>query len=226
VQPDGSLAIDEHLTFSFTGSFSGAYREIPLREGERVADVRVTEGGRVYSPGASAEIGSSGAPETFGTKPIGGGVRVVWHYRAADEQRTFVVSYRLVGLSVAYDDVVDVNLKVWGDEWDVWLDRLTATLVLPGRAEGEAYRVWGHPAQVRGTVQRLPDRAVLQAADIPPGQFVELRVVFPAPRSSRPAERASHAAGRWSASSRTSARAPRRTSATAVACAGSSSIPS
>ena len=35
--------------------------------------------------------------------------------------RTFEIRYALRGVAVAYDDVVDVNLKVWGDEWDVGL---------------------------------------------------------------------------------------------------------
>src|SRR5919107_1335248 len=68
-------------------------------------------------PGASAELGSSGAPGTYGTANLGDAYRIVWHYRATDEQRTFTVRYRLSGLAVAYDDVVDVYWQVWGDEW-------------------------------------------------------------------------------------------------------------
>ena len=46
--------------------------------------------------------------------------------------RTFRIAYRLRGVSVAYDDVVDVNLQVWGDEWEVALGQLTAQLLAPG----------------------------------------------------------------------------------------------
>ncbi|HWH05064.1 MAG TPA: DUF2207 domain-containing protein, partial [Gaiellaceae bacterium] len=123
------MRVVEDITFSFSGSFSGAFREIPLRAGERLDDVAVLEGGRRYTAGASAELDSSGAPDTFGTTTTGDGVRVVWHYRAADDARTFRLQYRLSGVAVAYDDVVDVNLKVWGDEWQQRLSRLTATLV-------------------------------------------------------------------------------------------------
>ena len=44
---------------------------------------------------------------------------------------------------------------------------------------GPAYRVWGHPAWVRGEVRKTPRAALLQAFDVPPKQFVELRTVFP-----------------------------------------------
>ena len=75
--------------------------------------------------------------------------RIVWHYQALDEARTFRSRYRLSGVAVAYDDVVDVNLKVWGSEWEEPLDRLTATETAPGRI----LRAWGHPVYVRGDVQ-------------------------------------------------------------------------
>jgi len=66
VEPDGSLAMEERITFFFDGSFTGAYRDIPLRDGERISAVSVEENGLGYAPGASAELGSSGAPNSFG----------------------------------------------------------------------------------------------------------------------------------------------------------------
>ncbi|MGH2996227.1 MAG: DUF2207 domain-containing protein, partial [Gaiellaceae bacterium] len=179
IADDGSLLIEERITFSFSGSFSGAFREIPLRPGESIDEVQVLEGDRLYGPGASAELGSAGAPETFGTARLDEGLRIVWHYRAYYEARTFTLRYRLQGLAVAYEDVVDVNLKVWGDEWQTGLGRLRATMTLPGSASGPSYRTFGHPAWVRGETTRAPDRALLEAFDVPADQFVELRVVFP-----------------------------------------------
>ena len=46
------------------------------------------ESGRAYRPGASAELGSEGAPDTFGTTRTEAGVRIVWHYQTSSEQRT------------------------------------------------------------------------------------------------------------------------------------------
>ena len=77
--------------------------------------------------------------------------------------------------------MVDVNLQVWGDDWAEPLDHLTATMSLPGlAAPGEVF-VWGHPATVAGTTNLGTDRVQpsLEASNIPPGQFVEMRVMFP-----------------------------------------------
>jgi uncharacterized membrane protein len=179
VQPDGSLTVQESITFAFDGPFSGAFRDIPLRQGQSIQDVFVAEGDTRYTPGASAELGSSGSPGTFGTTRIDSGLRIVWHYSALSEVRTFTIGYRLLGVAVAYDDVVDVNLQVWGDEWEQSLGLLTATLLLPHPATGSAYRVWGHPVSVRGDVRRSPQQVDLRALQVPDHQFVELRAVFP-----------------------------------------------
>ena len=144
-----------------------------------IQDVFVAEEDTRYSPGASAELGSSGSPGTFGTSRIDGGLRIVWHYGAFSEVRTFTIGYRLVGVAVAYDDVVDVNLKVWGEEWEQSLGQLTAVLFLPTSATGPSYRIWGHPVSVRGDVTRTGQQVELRAVRVPSHQFVELRVVFP-----------------------------------------------
>ena len=89
-----------------------------MRNGESLGGAFVMENGHRYQPGASAELGSAGAPGTFGTARTGQGTRIVWHFSAADEQRTFTVGYTLRGVTVAHDDVADVNLKVWGDQWN------------------------------------------------------------------------------------------------------------
>ncbi len=175
VAQNGALQVRERIQYAFSGSFSGGYREIPLRSGESVANVTVRENGRVYRPGGCTELGCIDAPGTFGVADLGGRTRIVWHYAATDEVRTFDVRYTLRGLAVAYDDVVDVNLQVWGDEWEERLGRLTATLEAPGKV----LRAWGHPVYVRGDVQLAGDRALLRALDVPAGQFVELRALIP-----------------------------------------------
>jgi uncharacterized membrane protein len=176
VRADGSLAVDESITVAFSGSFTYGFREIPLRSGERIDEIGVSENGRPFQPGAPTELEPGGPPGTFGVAELGGRVRVVWRFQANGvEQRTFVVHYRLSGLAVGYDDVVDVNLKVWGDEWEQRLGRLTATM----RGPGDVVRAWGHPVWVRGDVTIQGPAAMLRALDVDAGQFVELRTLYP-----------------------------------------------
>lgn len=181
VNDDGSVTVTERLTYRFDGSFSGAFREIPLRAGEAISSVGVSEGGVDYRPGGCTELGCSSPAGTFGVRDLGGRIRIVWHYRAADEDRSFTLSYRVSGLAKVYDDVVDLNWKVWGDEWQVPLDRLEASVRLPTGATAGEVRVWGHPDTVRGSTGLGEDGVSpeLRASGVPPGRWVEMRVVFP-----------------------------------------------
>ena len=175
VAVNGALRVDEQIEYSFSGSFSGGYREIPLRSGESVTSVSVLERGRAYRPGGCTELGCYDLAGTYGVADLGGRTRIVWHYSASNEARTFEIRYTLQGVAVAYDDVVDVNWKVWGDQWAESLGRLTATLDAPGKVT----RAWGHPVYVRGDVQIAGTRAILRALDVPAHQFVELRALIP-----------------------------------------------
>ena len=106
-------------------------------------------------------------------------MRIVWHYSADFEPRTFTIRYRLEGLAVAYDDVVDVNLQVWGERVEDRARGRCADDGAPGRADDRDVPGFGHPAWVRGGRSRHAGQAHLEAFDIPAEQYVELRVVFP-----------------------------------------------
>ncbi|MDH3308928.1 MAG: DUF2207 domain-containing protein, partial [Acidimicrobiia bacterium] len=178
---DGTVVVTENLTFSFDGSFSGAYRDIPLRGGESISGVVVSENGTKYQPGGSTELGSTDTAGTFGVEDRGSVTRIVWHYRAANEVRTFTVRYEFTGLAIAYDDVVDVNLQVWGDQWDVGVHDLTARFTSGGEPGSGDVLVFGHPADVNGSTSLGSDGVSpsLMASSVPDHQFVEFRVVVP-----------------------------------------------
>jgi uncharacterized membrane protein len=178
VEPDGSLLVAEHITIG--GAFHGAYRDIPLRKGESIDRISVSEGTTRYTRGGSTKLGSIDRSDTFNYETSSKRVRVVWHFLAAGEPRTFTVAYRFRGLTAVHDDVADVDLKVWGSNWSSSLSDLTATVALPRAASLRSdYRVYGHPAWVHGVVARTARSATLRAAGVPSHQFVEIRVVFP-----------------------------------------------
>ncbi|MDH4104341.1 MAG: DUF2207 domain-containing protein, partial [Thermoleophilia bacterium] len=174
VQPDGALGISERIEVAFSGDFHFGYRDIPLRPGETLFLPSVAERGVAYRQGTTTDLGP-GPARTFGVVRHGDGMRIVWYFDARDQTRAFTVSYTLRGVAVAYDDVVDVNLKVWGDQWAEPLSRLVAIESAP---EG-ILRAWGKPVWVRGDVDLAGRRVTLRAVGVPAHQFVELRSLIP-----------------------------------------------
>ena len=164
------------------GPFSGGYRDIPLRDGESISDLSVARGRRALPAAAAApELGCSAPPGTFGVDELGDGSAIVWHYRRIDEVRTFRSATGSSGLAVAYDDVVDVNLKVWGDEWEQRsaADRDAAPRRARSRARGATRSRCGR-RQLDGNAgapprARRPGRAVRRAARAVPARRVSPR---------------------------------------------------
>ena len=177
LQKDGSLRVTEQLTFHFTGSFQGAYRELYLNGDARITDVSVSEGDGVYDPGGNTGLGSFSPPGTFGSvQEIGLPYRIVWHYAAADEVRTFQISYRVVNAATAHRDVVDVSWTIWGDQWDFALDHLDATFsAASGAAPSQA---WLRPRSL-GDDPVVGEDATVSIDHLKAGQAVGMRAVFP-----------------------------------------------
>ena len=195
--PDGSLLVTERLTFDYDGHFEGSYRDIVLNHDERIEGVRLSQEGRDFQPGGNTALGSHDRPGVFGTEEFGDTYRIVWHYRATDEQRTTEISYRVIDAVVAYEDVLDIGWGVWGTEWDFDLEHLTASFTNPAlQPDDPLYRVWGHVVDVDeaeridGETERGAGRATLEAEDVDSGAGVELRVTMPRdPAKSYPAAR-------------------------------------
>jgi uncharacterized membrane protein len=181
VQTDGSLLVTERLTYDFDGSFSGAYRDVLLFTDETFELISVGDESATYEPGGCAWLGCSSPAGTYGLDEQGGMARIVWHHASQDELRTFEIVYRMTGVVTVYDDVADLVYEVWGKQWEVRADLVTAAVVLPdGASEGEVL-VWGHPYGIDGMTSLGDDEVSpdLEARDVPPNSFVEIRVVFP-----------------------------------------------
>ena len=132
VRPDGSVAVDEAITVAFSGSFTYGFREIPLRSGERIDEIGVTESGRAFQPRLDCARARRAAGDVRDRGPRWADTRRLalherW-LRAADVRRPLPAQLARRRLH----DVVDVNLKVWGDEWSESLGRLTSTMRGPG----------------------------------------------------------------------------------------------
>lgn len=188
VQANGSLRVTEELTYDFDGQFSGAYRDIGLAEGMRASNVQVSEAGQNFEPGGATGLGSFDRPGRFGTeeltisRPDGDGptkgFRVVWHYRANSEDRTFVVSYDVSGATRAYDDVIYVPWAVWGNQWLFNLDDLRAEIVLAD-SDAEPADGWLRPRGLGVEPELAPGSVSVEAERLRAGEEAALTAVFP-----------------------------------------------
>ncbi len=186
VQPDASLVVTERLTFEYSGDFSGAYRDIPLQAGVELSDLTLSdpiEG--TYRPGGNTALGSSDDPGKVGTEELEGGggqggERIVWHYDQRDGTREFTLRYRIRGAAKAYRDALIVPWAVWGDQWQFWLDRLTARIRVaqPATGDGRPLRAWMRPDDRAVTPQLSSQGASIALDRSKPAEQVTLTAAF------------------------------------------------
>ena len=173
VDPDGSLHVSEHITFKYRGNFSFAYRDIPLKAGEHLADVGVSEDGIDYSMATNEE------PGTFSLEQRNDVQRIVWHYRARNETRAFTLRYTLRGAVKRHADVAEIYVQFVGDQWDRRIGSVEARVRLPGRLHTGDVRAWAH-GPLHGSVEVLgANELAFDIAPLPAHTFWEGRIVVP-----------------------------------------------
>ncbi len=173
VRPDGALRVVERITYNFSGSYSFAFREIPLKPGEELHDIEVADGGVTFLPSASK------SPGTYSVSRNGSTRTITWYYSAQDEKRSFVFSYTVSGVVHRFTDVAEIYYKFVGEDWDRAIGRVEVRVHLPESVRYSDVRAWAH-GPLHGTVRILPEGGVsLFVAPLPARTYWEARITCP-----------------------------------------------
>ncbi len=173
VEPDGDLAVQESLQYRFRGSFSFAFRDIPLKPEESIAQIQVHENGVAYRETASEEPGTYQVERT----PVG--TRVTWHYAARNETRTFHLAYVLSGVVKRYADTAELYFQFVGDGWDHPIGHVRSDVRFTESLPKDALHAWAH-GPLQGRVDLAEDGSVrFEVAPLPARTFWEGRILFP-----------------------------------------------
>jgi uncharacterized membrane protein len=136
VLPDGSLQIVDHRTYDFSGDFHGADYTIQWPS-DKIESFKVEENGKDFH---------------VDSNPFVSPFHAVWFYNAADEQRTFTISYRADCAVDVFSDTAHLFWQFVGTGWTVPSDFVKVTVHLPGVAEKPPPR----PSSCSGGATGLP----------------------------------------------------------------------
>jgi uncharacterized membrane protein len=174
LERDGSFVVDEYRTFEFEGSFSAAWYTLPLsieRKGYHY-DIALEEF-------AVRDETAQELPLEVSTS--GSVYKAEWSFRAADEQRTFHIHYRIRKGVFSYPDVSELYWQIIGEGWDRPTRSVVITATLPAEAPSkEDILVYGH-GPLSGWAEVVDARtARFSATDLRAGQALEVRLAWPA----------------------------------------------
>ncbi|MEW5784972.1 MAG: DUF2207 domain-containing protein [Bacillota bacterium] len=176
VQPDGSMTVVEERTYSFNGPYRGAWQYIHLKHNASIRDILVSENGVPYE---QMPPGTQDIPGIFYVEQHPDHVYIDWSYEAADEWRTFTISYTVDNAVMVHEDKAELYYQFIGNEWDVRTDYARVILTLPAGSVMEDLLVWGHGPLYGEVRKESPTRVVWEVERLPSRTFLEGRAVFP-----------------------------------------------
>ncbi|MBQ6100185.1 MAG: DUF2207 domain-containing protein [Methanobrevibacter sp.] len=169
VESNGLLHVEEQYDYSFDGKFNGVYRDIPLKSGESIDNIQVS---------------------AIGAYPVlkqsdDGGYKHLKIYLYSDAAHTkgirdcdvsVFISYDMKNVVTLFNDVGALQYKLWGEEWDVGVGKITATVKLPGEDENTYYL---NPEDYDKSSSLNGDTITAETTSIPKGELYELLVMMP-----------------------------------------------
>ena len=183
VHENGLVNVGEQINYHFDSSANGVYRDIPLKEGQSIENLQVYVDGAYYD---------------YQIIPQGNTERIkVYLYRDAAKTKkitsgtdiTLYLQYDMPKVVKVYNDVGEIQYKVWGDEWDEDLGSLTATIAFP---DNKKLEYWINPPSSNAQAEWDDNILYIASDGVSSGKYVEARAIIPLSEFSDNAPYAQH----------------------------------
>ena len=162
IQQDGSININQKITYNFVGNYNGIYITIPyLLEDSQAKEVNLeTKDYSIYNGNKVTinKIIDSQNVEYIEGFYVDGAVNVGIYTVDADKQKykisvyspsknttkTFTLNYSISNVCVKHNDVAELYYNFIGGEWDVDIKKLNIDVILPNNQSKENLYAFGH----------------------------------------------------------------------------------
>ncbi|MBU3092110.1 DUF2207 domain-containing protein [Clostridium sp. CF011] len=183
VNKDGSADFEERLTYNFDGKFNGVTRDVDFSFTKGIKDkkVYVLENDNLkelqLNPGNSLD--ATVKPGTYNFIEEGTLARLKLFEVSKNQEKTFVIKYKLIDAVTKYKDTAEFNRKIVDSRWKTRLDNIKIKITLPPGATKEELKIFAHGPLI-GESSILDNRTVeFTVPTVSPGTFIETLVLFP-----------------------------------------------
>lgn len=168
-QSDGTLHVKEVIHYSFTGTYNGTYRDIPISGNQQLKNIKVSAQGAYAEP----------------TVSYSGGMERIKIYLYSNSQKTTPITDKDVTVTIEYDflhgikfynDVAELQYELVGTQWDKDIGAVNANIHLKS-SNGVQY--WLNPPYLAENSSWSGNTLNVVGKTVPSGDFFELRMVIP-----------------------------------------------
>ncbi len=166
---NGLLHVGESYVYNFDGTFNGVYRDIPLKEGESIANVKVSAEGAYPVLQQTTEDGMEHLKIYLYADPA-------HTQKISDCTVKVYIEYDMVNVVTVFNDVAALQFKLWGEEWDVGVGEVIAHVELPNGSGNEYYL---NPDDLTVSSSLEGNAIDADSDSISQGNYYELLVLMP-----------------------------------------------
>jgi len=169
VEDDGSLHVKETIHYHFKGTYNGIYRDIPLKEYENLENINVNISGAYYKYEVKEE----------------NHIKHITVFLYSDPAMTIPISnkdidvtyeYDFIHLVKFYDDIAELQYKLWGEDWDVPVGQVNGIIRIKSREE---VKYWINPPYLAKNTSWNGSNLIVNSKSIPKNKWFEVRMIIP-----------------------------------------------
>lgn len=169
VLSNGLLHVKEAYLYDFEGSFNGVYRDIPLKEGESIENVKVTAKGAYPVLEQTTENGKQHLKIYLYSDEA--------HTKKIRDCKVIVfIEYDMKNVVTVFNDVGALQFKLWGEDWDVGVGKVHALIGLPN---GDGNEYYLNPEELTYSSEIDGNTIEVDSNSISKGKYYELLVLMP-----------------------------------------------
>jgi uncharacterized membrane protein len=169
LQEDGTLHVVETIHYSFSGTYNGVYRDIPVSGQQNLENIKVNAQGaytsfQVINQGNTKRVKIYLYSDPGKTTPI------------TDKDVQVTIEYDFVQVIKIYNDIAELQYKLVGESWEVPIQKVTANIHV-NSSDGVKY--WLNPPYYADNSAWQGNTLQVTSKSVPSGKYFEIRMVLP-----------------------------------------------
>lgn len=185
INTDGSMNVEEWITYKFRGKYNGVFQNISYNKSSGISNLEVYKAvSNVHSPLTKLiplENNSSQLPETFEYTDNKENkiLNIKIYTPSKNTEKTYVYKYKINDVITKYNDVAELYWIFISKDNETPNKNVEIIINVPEGATKKDLRIFGH-GPLRGTTEILDNNSVRLYVDhVKPCEFVEARLLFP-----------------------------------------------
>ena len=199
VEQDGSLKIEQKLTYKFNGEYNGIYITVPYNlenieseeiiKNDKINDSIYNGNNVILKRVALIEknneknffledenFATNGMDEIYTEENLDGLKQIKVYSPSKNITKTFEIDYTINNLCVKHNDIGELYYNFIGGEWEVTIKNLNIDIYLPNN--NSEINIWGH-GPYNGKSSIIDNtHANFKVTNVRPGQYVASRILF------------------------------------------------